>query len=141
MPENIELQIVTSTDASFKTEIKDIYIPAYLGEAGILENHLPYISLLNFGEISYTDLEGKRHYLIVHEGIIEVLSNKIVIISDLIEKGEELEKSEVEAKLNEVTNRIKSSLRGEITAEELEDALQEEKKLKIKFEITKKINA
>ena len=65
MPENMELEIVSSTADVFKTEIKELYIPAHLGKAGILENHLPYLSLVNPGELYYKDQNGKHHYLYI----------------------------------------------------------------------------
>ena len=139
MPENIELEIITSTEKPFRTEIKDLYIPAYLGKVGILKNHLPYLSLLNYGEVSYKDIKDISHYLFIQDGIVEVKENKIVIITDSIERGEEFDQSEIEAKLNEINSRIESSKKGEITPEELEEALIEQLKLKIKFNITQKI--
>ena len=140
MSENIELEIITSTEKPIRTEIKDLYIPAYFGEAGILQNHLPYLSLLNFGEVSYKDIQDITHYLFIHDGFVEVKDNKIVIISDTIERGEDFDRSDIETKLNELNNKIESSKKGEITPEELEDALVEQLKLKIKFNIIQKIS-
>ncbi|MCP4150320.1 MAG: ATP synthase F1 subunit epsilon [bacterium] len=140
-PERMQLQVVTSTDATFKTTVTELYIPAYLGEAGVLENHKPYISLLRSGEIVYTDISNKKKYLYIHEGFIEVLKNKVSIISDSVEKGEDLviASEEIEAKLEKLAARIKSSLKGEITPGELEEAIREQKEYTIKLEITKKI--
>ncbi len=140
-PERMQLQVVTSTDATFKTTVTELYIPAYLGEAGVLENHKPYISLLRSGEIVYTDISNKKKYLYIHEGFIEVLKNKVSIVSDSVEKGEDLviASEEIEAKLEKLAARIKSSLKGEITPDELEEAIREQKEYTIKLEITKKI--
>ena len=54
----IELEILTSREVVLRAEIKDLYIPAFLGEAGVLSHHLPYLSLLKAGEMSYLDLDG-----------------------------------------------------------------------------------
>jgi F-type H+-transporting ATPase subunit epsilon len=139
MPEIINLQVVTSTDKDLLASITELYIPAYFGEAGVLENHKPYISLLKPGEISYTDIKGKTFYLFIREGFLEVLDNKVSILSDSVEKGESLNKQEIEEKLTELDKRIKSSLTGEITPEELEEALEEQKEFKVKRKIIRKI--
>ncbi len=139
MSEKIQLQVVTSTDTAFEITIKDIYIPAYFGEAGVLGNHKPYISLLQPGEIVYTDINDKRHYLYIREGIIEVRDNKIAIISDSVEPGEKLVKEEVEKRLEELDRRIKSSIKGEITAEELQEALVEQREFAVKQKIIRNI--
>ena len=95
MANSISLELVTPTDAALKANIKELYIPAYMGEAGVLENHLPYISLLQPGEMFYTDTRGNKHYLYVRDGIMEVMDNKIVIISDSVERGDSMQKEKV----------------------------------------------
>lgn len=140
MSDTIQLQVVTYADTALEAGIKDLYIPAYLGEAGILEDHKPYISLLQSGEVAYTDVMDRKFYLYIREGIIEVLDNKVSIICDAVEKGEELDREEIEAKLKELETRIKSSLKGEITPEELEGALVEQREFEIKQKIIKKLN-
>ena len=138
MNKTIELEVVSASGQTLRSKIKNLYIPAFLGKAGILEHHLPYISILNYGEVSYMDLNDQSHYLYIEGGVIEVNDNKIVIITDLIEKGEDLVKTEVEAKLKELSQQIESSKKGAISPEELDQALIQELKFKIKSEITKK---
>lgn len=141
MSDTINLQVVTYTDPGLKAGIRELYIPAYFGEAGILEDHKPYISLLKAGEVVYTDVMGKLFHLYIREGFIEVLNNKVSIICDSMEKGEDLNKADIEAKLKELDTRIKSSLKGEITPEELDAALIEQREFEIKQKIIKKIES
>jgi F-type H+-transporting ATPase subunit epsilon len=138
--DGIELEIITSIGVAVKAAIKELYIPAYYGEAGILENHLPYISLLNFGEVSYTDEKDRKHYFFVQDGFMETLKNKIMIVSDSVEKGEEIDKADTEARFAEANKKIESSLKGEISAEELDEVLIEKKKLQVKIDILNKIS-
>ncbi len=146
MSDTIHLEIVSSTEAPFKAGIKELYIPAYLGEAGVLEDHKPYISLLKPGEVNYIDVHGKKFYLYVREGFIEVLDNSIVIISDSVEKGEALDKEEIDAKLVELDNRIQALQDKDMSADELIEApekiaaaIEEQKELKTKRSIIQKI--
>ncbi|NIM11108.1 MAG: hypothetical protein GTO45_03900 [Candidatus Aminicenantes bacterium] len=146
MADSIHLEIITSTEPPIKASIKQVYIPAYLGKAGVLEDHKPYISLLKPGEVFYTDIMNKNFYLYIREGFMEVIDNKIVIITDALEKGELLNKEELEQKLAEIENRIQSLTKREMAAdelkkapEELANALEAQKELKIKQEIVQKI--
>lgn len=143
MPDNMELEIVSSTADVFKTEIKELYIPAHLGKAGVLENHLPYLSLINPGELFYKDRNGKHHYFYITEGFLEVLDNKIVVLSDSIEKGEDFDKEKIETKLQEIDKIIKasSSLDAGITPEDLEKALLDQQEYKTKLDIINKIES
>lgn len=138
MVEILELEVISTTDAAIKAEIAELYIPAYYGEAGILANHLPYISLLKFGEISYKDTSGKNHFIYIENGFVEVKDNKIIIISDLAVKGEDFNAEEIKSRLDLIEKKIRSASAGEITAEELSLSLEEKKKLKIKTEVINK---
>ncbi len=138
MNEAIELEIVSSQKVALKVKVTDIYIPAYYGEAGILRNHLPYISLLKMGEISYSDLKGNRHYMFIENGFLESAQNRVVIVSDSIESGEDMDEEVITAQLDEVSKKIKSSLKGEISPEKLEEALELQKRLRVKADIVRK---
>jgi F-type H+-transporting ATPase subunit epsilon len=135
----LELEIITSHDVLLRAEIKDLYIPAFLGEAGVLSHHLPYLSLLKAGEISYLDLEGTRHYLYSGEGFLEVRDNHIALIIDAFERGEDLREEDLQKKFQETEARIRSSFKGGITPEELQGELAREKELRLKLAICKKI--
>ncbi len=139
MGKSISLEIITSAETVVKEDILELFIPAYYGEAGILENHLPYISILRFGEVSYKDTEGKLHYLYIENGFIEVKDNSVVIISDLTIKGEDINHKENADSLEMVNERIKSAVKGQITAKELEEAIEEQKRLSVKSKIIKKL--
>ncbi len=138
MAETISLEVITATDTAISEDILELYIPAYYGEAGILANHLPYISILKFGEISYMDINKKNHYLYLENGFMEVRNNKIVIISDLSIRGEDLDHDQIKNELVEINLKIKSASDGGISVEELDEAILEQKKLTAKSEIIKK---
>jgi ATP synthase F1 epsilon subunit len=138
MSPGMELEIITSTQVAVKTSIKEIYIPAFYGEAGILEHHLPYIALLESGEVAYKDLQGVIHYLFIENGFVKNENDKILIVSDRVQKEEDMDHSEIESEYVAVTGKIQSASRGEITAEELAEALEKQRILKIKVDILKK---
>ncbi len=146
MAERILLEIVSSTQAPSKTSIKEIYIPAYNGEAGVLENHKPYVSLLQPGEVNYTDINDKKFYLYIHDGFVEVNNNHVVIISDSVEKGETFDRQEIEARLSSLQQQIKDLQNKDMSAEDLqaapekfEQVLAEQREFSIKQTIITKI--
>lgn len=141
MQERMYLQVVTTTTKALEATVKEIYIPAFFGEAGILEDHKPYISLLKSGEINFVDIHDKKHYLYIHEGFIEVLKNNISIVSDSVETGESLDRVEIDTKLAELDRKIKSAAKGEISPDELNKALEEQHEYRIKQEILQKMEA
>ena len=130
MNDTVVLEIVGSTASIVKTEIQDLYIPAYLGKTGILEHHLPYITILIFGEVVYTD----------EEGFLEVHDNQVMIISDDIQTGSNLNGDEIKSRLEKVTHMIQTAKSGDLSIDELDQLLEEEKRLKIKNEIIQKLD-
>lgn len=150
MAHTIHLEIVTSTATAIKANIKELYIPAYYGKAGVMEDHKPYISLLQPGEIFYTDVQDKKYYLYIHDGFMEVNENKIIIISDSIEKGESLVKDEIQQKLTDLEKQIKnySKLQAGMSEAEmkevpakLEVAIKQQQEFTTKLEIVQKVEA
>lgn len=148
MADTIHLEIVTAAEPAIKASIKQLYLPAYLGKAGVLEDHKPYITLIKPGEISYTDIHDKNHYLYIREGFMEVNENKIVIISDAVERGETFKKEEIETKLAELDKTIKASIKLEegMTEEqmkkmpdELAQAIEEQTEFQTKLKIIQKM--
>ena len=135
----INLEIITPEETVVKSEILDLYIPAFYGKAGILSNHLPYISLLKSGEISFDDVNKKKHYLYIENGFLEVQGNNISIISDKVVKSEDLNRDEIENRLSEVERKIKSASRDEISVEKLDMLLEENKKLISQKKIVEKL--
>jgi F-type H+-transporting ATPase subunit epsilon len=138
MAETIALEIISFQEIFMRSEIRDLYIPAFLGEAGVKSDHLPYLSLLKAGEISYLDLDGVRHYLYSGEGFLEVRDNRITLIIDAIERGEDFKAEELQEKLLASELMIKSSFQGAITPLELQEELARQKELRIKLDICRK---
>ncbi len=139
MADAIELEIITAHEVVLRADIKDLYIPAFLGEAGVLSHHLPYLSLLKAGEISYLDLDGKRHYLFSGEGFLEVRDDRIALIIDTFVHGEDLREDALQKQLRESAARIQSSFQGAITPDELQLELARQKELQLKLAISKKV--
>lgn len=150
MSQTIQLEVVTYADETLKVGIQDLYIPAFKGQAGILQNHKPYISLLKSGEMVYTDASGKKSHLYIRGGVIEVIDNKVSVICDSVEKIEAANKKQIEDKLAELDKKIKTlgkiepgMSQNEIVKipDELTKALEEQKEFQIKMKIIRDIEA
>jgi F-type H+-transporting ATPase subunit epsilon len=139
MAGTIELEIITSREVALRAEIQDLYIPAFLGEAGVLSHHLPYLTLLKAGEISYLDTSGARHYLYSGEGFLEVRDDRVALIIDDFVRGEDLRQEELQQRLLETEERIQSSFKGAITPDELQAELARQKELQAKLAICQKM--
>lgn len=136
----IRFDIYSSASPPFGFDVKELYIPAKNGKAGVLMDHLPYLTILESGEVSCIDTAGKGHFFYVNDGILEACNNKVILISDSLIKGEDLDSDGVKRELEAVENRIKLASTGETSPEELEEALTVHRKLKTQMEILRKLN-
>jgi F-type H+-transporting ATPase subunit epsilon len=139
MAETIELEIITSREVALRAEIRDLYIPAFLGEAGVLSHHLPYLTLLHPGEISYLDAAGARHFLYSGAGFLEVRDDHVALIIDDFVRGEDMREEDLQKRLQETEARIQSSFKGAITPDELQLELGRQRQLQLQLAICRKI--
>lgn len=151
MAETIQLEVATYTDEILNIGVTELYIPAFLGQVGILPNHKPYISLLKAGQMMYTDVFGKKSHYYIRGGIIEVKEkNKVSVICDSVEKIELVNKKAIEDKLIELDKKIKSLVKiepGMSAAEiqempvQLAEVLKEQEEFEVKWKIIQDIEA
>jgi len=147
MSDTIELNIITTTAPPLKTNIKQIYFQTSRGRTGVLKDHTPYISLVEAGELSYTDAMNRNFFLYIHQGVMEVYEDKITIISDHLEKGDELNPKEITDKIAALDRIIQESTKitEGMSAEEmtklpdnLAKALKEKREYVTRLEIIQK---
>ncbi len=139
MSEIIELEIVTSTGTGEKAEVSEVYFPSFgKGETGVLFNHLPYVSMIEPGEMSYLDKSGKRHFFFIQDGFIESIDNRIVVISDSLIKSDKIDKEVVEEELAEINKSISEAAEGKYSADELAVFIKKQRITELKLEIKAK---
>lgn len=90
LPELLELQVVTPNHAVVREEVHEAQVPAKGGYLGILPGHAPLLSELQLGELSYRKGPGWS-YLTVFGGFVEVLADRIIVLAEVAERGEEIE--------------------------------------------------
>jgi F-type H+-transporting ATPase subunit epsilon len=71
-------------------EVDQATAPGALGEFGVLPNHISFLSLLEPGEMSYSQGANKR-YLAVSGGYTEVLDNVMTVLAPAAEFPAEID--------------------------------------------------
>ena len=79
------LKIVTPTEVFFEGQAVSVIAPGALGYLGILKNHAPFISTVSKGNLTFRDPAGKTQTFIVEGGFLEVLKNKVLILTDKVQ--------------------------------------------------------
>jgi ATP synthase, F1 epsilon subunit (delta in mitochondria) len=97
----IQCSILTPDRYLYEGEIAFAVVQVYNGEMGFLVDHAPLIAELGLGEVRLQD--GKTtEYFIIEGGVVEIRNNKLIILTEMANKKEELNKQELEVKLKEL---------------------------------------
>jgi len=90
MADTFQLEIVTPDKLVVKDTAEEMQIPGKNGYMGILPGHAPLISELGGGQISYRN-GHETHHLCVAWGFAEILPDKVTILAETAERGEEVD--------------------------------------------------
>src|SRR5215471_13451111 len=90
MTDTFQLEIVTPEKLVVKDVAEEMQIPGKKGYLGILPGHAPLITELGVGHISYRH-GGDTHYFCVAWGFAEVLPDKVTILAETAERGEDVD--------------------------------------------------
>lgn len=103
-------EIVSQDRPVFSGDVDMVILPGTSGEMGILPNHAPVLTFLNYGIITVKS-KGSQEHFTVAGGIAEVLPNKVTILADAAENVEEIDieralsaKQRAEERLKSVTS-------------------------------------
>jgi F-type H+-transporting ATPase subunit epsilon len=75
------LEILTPEKKVFEGDVTIATFPGADGSFQIMDNHAPLISLLKEGVVEYKSKEATNNVTITG-GVVEVLSNKIILLAD-----------------------------------------------------------
>ena len=102
----INLQIITPEKTAYEGKIDQVTLPTADGEITILANHIPLISTMKHGELTIKN-GGEEIPMAVCNGFIEVKKNRIIVMTDIAERAEDID----EQKAQEAKKRAQESLK------------------------------
>ncbi len=87
---NVHLEVVTPDKVVVSQDVEIVVAPGSLGEFGVLEDHVHFLTGIAPGELHYT-FEGGTEYLVVSTGFAEVSNNVVSILVDSAESAREID--------------------------------------------------
>ena len=101
MSEEFKLEIV-NPEKSFlsKEDVREVLVPAYEGDMGILKDHISIISFLKPGILKVFSKSGEDKYY-VEDGIIEFKDNTLSILTSSIFNLDKIDRSYVSQSLSD----------------------------------------
>jgi len=90
MADVLHLEVATPERALAREEVSEVQIPAQDGYLGILPGHAALIGQLGTGYLWYVS-GGRRRYLSVAGGFLEVKDDHVRVLADAAERAEEID--------------------------------------------------
>ena len=90
MADVLHLEVATPERPLAREEVSEVQIPGQDGYLGILPGHAALIGQLGTGYLWYVS-GGRRRYLSVAGGFLEVKDNHVRVLADAAERAEEID--------------------------------------------------
>ena len=107
MSDKFSIEIISPEKTILKSETREVTIPSFEGQMGILKDHIPLITFLRPGIILIKDQERKKYY--VEEGIVEFSNNKLLILTSTAKDLKDFEKEIIERLISDAEKKLKDN--------------------------------
>lgn len=101
----LHLEVVTPQKVMVSQDVEIVVAPGSLGEFGILEGHVPFLSGIVPGELRYT-AGGKTERFVVTTGFAEVSNNRVSVLVDAAERAAEIDVERARRALERARERL-----------------------------------
>lgn len=80
----MRIEIITPDKKVFEGDIRSVRVPGKKGSFQVLKDHAPIISTLENGPVFVVGEDGNETIFEVSGGVIEVKSNRIILLADSV---------------------------------------------------------
>jgi F-type H+-transporting ATPase subunit epsilon len=98
-----------------EVEVDEVRLPGALGEMGVLPGHIPLLTALAAGPLTYFEGSAVTRYA-VQGGFAEVLPDRVTILATVAKTADDIDLVEAKTSLEEAQGKLKDA-----TAEELDE--------------------
>ncbi len=116
----IHFQLVALTGTKFDGDAYEIILPTLDGEIGVLQDHMPLVSVASVGVIAVRkdakDADRERDYFAISGGVIEVSGNTLRVLVDEADHADDINEAEAEAAM-ERAHILKAEAKDEVSLE------------------------
>jgi F-type H+-transporting ATPase subunit epsilon len=114
MPNTLKLEIVTPTATVYSEDVELVTLPGVDGQMGVYPQHVRLMTELVPGEM-IVHKGGRDEFLAVGEGLVEVTSDRVAILTDMAVAADNID----EAKAEEARQRAAARLREKLSSQEV----------------------
>lgn len=118
----IRFQLVALSGSKFDEDVYEVTIPTLDGEIGVLQNHMPLVSVAKPGAIAVRrqarDVDDAREFFAINGGVVEVSQDHILrVLVDDADHADEINEAEAQKAL-ELAQKMKAEATDEVSLEQ-----------------------
>jgi F-type H+-transporting ATPase subunit epsilon len=106
LADTFEIEIATPERLLAREKAVRAQIPAKDGYIGVLPDHASLLSELGIGAMTYTTPDDHRYSLAIRGGFLEIHENVVRVLSDIAEKGQEIDVAQAEKDLKKAQDEM-----------------------------------
>lgn len=106
MAEKLKLDIVTPHGHVFTDEVDEIVASGSEGEFGVLPDHVPFLTTLKIGMLTYKK-GAENGIFFINSGYAEVSPDKVTILADSAEKSDHIDVERAKAAMKRAEERLR----------------------------------
>src|SRR5215213_8363337 len=110
----LKLEIITPEEMAYSEDVEMVTLPGLEGQMGIYPLHVPVMTQMVPGEIVVRQ-GGHDHAFAVGEGLVEIMGDHVVILTDMAVAADKID----EAKVEEARQRAQDRLQEKLSDEEV----------------------
>jgi len=117
MARTLYVEIVAPDRSAFRGEALSFRAPGVEGSFEVLYNHAPMVAATAVGMTAITDLEGRKVVFATSDGFVEVLENRVIMVTASAEAASEIDLEHARAAEAAARERLTAGLSPEERAE------------------------
>ena len=104
---NFRLEIITPDRVFYEGDASMVEFNTIEGEIGVLKKHVPTTVIISPGILTITEAEGTKEAAL-HAGFAEILQDEVVILAEIIEWPDEIDRDRAEAARARAEERLRT---------------------------------
>ena len=101
-----QLEIVTPEKTFYSGVVEHLQAPGSEGSFGVLSGHVPLLSSLQIGHLSFAEEGGTSIQVATSGGFVEVQQDRVTLLAETAEFGEEIDVARAQAARERALERL-----------------------------------
>jgi F-type H+-transporting ATPase subunit epsilon len=128
----MQLEIVTPAGQKLTEEVLAVTVPGAAGELGILPGHVPVLTVLGTGKLTFTPTSGGSMVMAINGGFLEVEGSRLILITETAEYATEIDVERARTSLDTAEKALAAMEDGDSS---LASALKKKKRAEVRLSI------